>query len=708
MKQRLTLDEGHSAQLHDAVLDKTKLALTIIDYLEHNWAGEYEIKSSQPDIELIKFNCYFDGEESEMDIAIHTTYNVGHVMLELYSPYWMMNKTGRMLQYKADDVHRKHPLDYKKPLLFSFGSKCYFEKNKVQLRITDSQLSDSFSLDTVGSYGSVKCKGPKKEYQVGVRLDNSSFNLTRIVTFTPFYMLINRTKHRIEIAEECESKWLGIDSDQCIPFWPARNSERIVVRIVGCGAAPQKVYFKKQENCLLLHLDNKFGEGQALATISFTVLPDDTPEIDEIVTVTLVNVTTMGVQDQAKGATIDFNKRNALLTILPNDSPYGVVGWHINSLQISLQEPELDAINITLAIIREHGFVGDVVVQYISKPDPLLPPVHQATANQDYSASQGTAIIKENATQALITFTILPDNIPELRESFLVNITSVKLTDTTLVGGQPSVKHLGMELAEITIEENDDPRGIVQFNVTTDETGAVIAYEVALPRNHLQLLVIRSAGKFGEVNVSWEARPGSANFSDFTPAYGSLKFANGDSSALLDIIIVDDNLTEFLETFRVIMTGVTGGAKMGDDIVVTVNIPNNDSPVGVFGFEERSVVGREPQTTDDPAGLVSFTVSRDDGHGSVQLIWQVDDSAIDDIEPLSGTLSFNQTETKKTLMLHIYPDDLMEGEEQYTIRLVSATNGAGISPLYGKCVRFMGQCNNLAIITKKNAGSPWT
>ncbi|XP_041042655.1 vacuolar protein sorting-associated protein 13A isoform X2 [Carcharodon carcharias] len=259
LNQRLTLNEGYSAQLHDAVLDKSKLSLTIIDYLEHNWAGEYDIKSNQTDIELIKFKSYIDGEESEMDIAILTTYNVGHVMLALYSPYWMINKTGRMLQYKADDVHRKHPLDYKKPLLFSFGSKCFFEKNKVQLRITDSQLSDSFSLDTVGSYGSVKCKGPKKEYQVGVRIDNSSFNLTRIVTFTPFHMIINQTKHRIEVAEECESKWLGIDSNQCIPFWPARDSERLVVRIVGCSAAPHKVYFNKQENCLLLHLNNKFG-----------------------------------------------------------------------------------------------------------------------------------------------------------------------------------------------------------------------------------------------------------------------------------------------------------------------------------------------------------------------------------------------------------------------------------------------------------------
>ncbi|XP_067838274.1 adhesion G-protein coupled receptor V1 [Heptranchias perlo] len=426
-----------------------------------------------------------------------------------------------------------------------------------------------------------------------------------------------------------------------------------------------------------------FAESQALTTVSLTVLADNIPEVAEIVTVTLVNVTTMGVQDQAKGAIIDSDKRNAVLTILPNGLPYGVVGWHTDSLYISLQEPELDAINVTLTIIREQGFVGDVAVQYSTKPDLLLLSVNQAAANQDYTTSHGTVIIKENTTQALIRITILPDNIPELRESFLVNITSVKLTDTAFVGGQPSVKRLGMELAEITIEENGDPRGIIQFNVTRDETGAVAAYEVAPPRNLLKLLVIRSSGKFGEVNVAWEALPGSANFSDFTPAYGNFTFADGKSSAFLEIIIVDDNLTEFLETFSVTLTQVTGGAKMGDDIVVTVNIPNNDSPVGMFGFEERSVTVQEPQTFDDRAGLVSFTVSRDDGHGSVQIVWQVDDSAIDDLTPLAGTLSFNQTETKKTLVLRIYPDALLEGEERYMIQLVSATNNAEISPVCG-------------------------
>lgn len=32
--------------------------------------------------------------------------------------------------------------------------------------VTDSELSDQFSIDTVGSHGAVKCKGMHMEYQV--------------------------------------------------------------------------------------------------------------------------------------------------------------------------------------------------------------------------------------------------------------------------------------------------------------------------------------------------------------------------------------------------------------------------------------------------------------------------------------------------------------------------------------------------------------
>lgn len=37
---------------------------------------------------------------------------------------------------------------------------------QVRLMISDSELSDDFSLDTVGSHGHVKCKGRYKDYLV--------------------------------------------------------------------------------------------------------------------------------------------------------------------------------------------------------------------------------------------------------------------------------------------------------------------------------------------------------------------------------------------------------------------------------------------------------------------------------------------------------------------------------------------------------------
>uniref|UniRef100_A0A8V0YK99 Vacuolar protein sorting 13 homolog A n=1 Tax=Gallus gallus TaxID=9031 RepID=A0A8V0YK99_CHICK len=264
-----TLQDGCSAQIHNAVLDQTKLDLQLLNYLDQNWKSEYHIKSNLPDISFITFYCITELDKTELDIAVHVTYSIGQMIIAIHSPYWMVNKTGRMLQYKADGIHRKHPPDYKKPLLFSFQPKNFLQNNKVQLMVTDSELSDQFSLDTVGSHGSVKCKSHKKDYQVGVTINNSSFNITRIVTFTPFFMISNRSKYTLEVAEEGKEKWIPIVLQQkqwerelsgmCIPFWPENDANKLLVRVENSNLPPKKINFDKQENCLLLHLDNKLG-----------------------------------------------------------------------------------------------------------------------------------------------------------------------------------------------------------------------------------------------------------------------------------------------------------------------------------------------------------------------------------------------------------------------------------------------------------------
>ncbi|XP_051279372.1 vacuolar protein sorting-associated protein 13A isoform X1 [Dicentrarchus labrax] len=265
-----TLNPGHSAQLQTAVINQSSLHLCLLNYLSQDWSSEYRLQSDQEEITFIVFQSLRENDEDdgegmerkreELDIAVHIKYDLGQTVVAIHSPYWMMNKTGRLLQYKADEIHRKHALDYDMPLLFSFKPRYFLKNNKVRLMISDSELSDEFSLDTVGSHGDVKCKGRYKDYLVGVKIDASSFSLTRMVTFVPFYMLVNRTKHSVFICEEGQDNWTEAHPEQsAIPFWPENDTKRLKIKVEGCLLPPRTIDFTRPENCLLLHLDNSVG-----------------------------------------------------------------------------------------------------------------------------------------------------------------------------------------------------------------------------------------------------------------------------------------------------------------------------------------------------------------------------------------------------------------------------------------------------------------
>uniref|UniRef100_A0ABM5FTD0 Adhesion G-protein coupled receptor V1 isoform X1 n=1 Tax=Pogona vitticeps TaxID=103695 RepID=A0ABM5FTD0_9SAUR len=426
-----------------------------------------------------------------------------------------------------------------------------------------------------------------------------------------------------------------------------------------------------------------FSEGQVLSTITLTVLADVVPEVAETVVITLTHISTVGIQDPRKGATIDQNRAKAILRILPNDSPYGVVGWHADSLLVKVAEPEDQSTIVTLHVLREQGFVGDISIQLIAQPVFTLPLVNQAIENEDYRLENKTVFMAENTTTTLVTVIILPDIVPELQERFVINITSVKLLDSSLTGGQPTVKRLGLEIAEIIIEENDDPRGIFYFNVTKDMSGTVAGYELPFPDSVIKLPVVRKGGKFGSVNLYWEATPITASLEDFTPSFGNLTFADGQEAGVMEITIIDDDIVEFLEMFNVTLLRVTGGARLGEDVQVTITVPPNDSPVGVFGFEEKEVRVKEPQLIGDPTANAFLTVSRSQGgQGEVRLLWILEEAAKYDLTPLNGTLLFAEMESQKTIVLHAIQDGLLEGDERYTVQLVSMDN-TEISPING-------------------------
>ncbi|KAJ3604248.1 hypothetical protein NHX12_028989, partial [Muraenolepis orangiensis] len=415
-----------------------------------------------------------------------------------------------------------------------------------------------------------------------------------------------------------------------------------------------------------------FLEGQSVAEIRLSVVADGVPEVRERVTVALMDVTTVGLEETAQAAVIDPRRAHALLTILANGSPYGVIGWHVDSLFTGAQEPE----------VREQGSSGAVAVHYQTRPALSQAPANQASAGLDYLAREDTVVMVDGATVVLVTFAVMPDDVPELAERFLVNITGVELVGGSTGPGRPTLKRPSMEVAEVTIEENDDPRGILQFNVSEDALGR--AYEIAPPDNVFRLGVTRLAGTTGRVAVYWEAQPNTAGFDDFSPSAGNVTLMDGQRDATIDITIIDDDEGEAEETFTVSLLRVIGGARLGEVTSVTATIPANDSPLGRFGFQNQEVTVSEPEFTDDPAAVATLSVVRSaGGRGAVTLAWQLEDLARGDLSPLNGTLVFAEMESTKSFTIRALADSVLEGFESFTVRLLPGTSDAVVDPIAG-------------------------
>uniref|UniRef100_A0A8C3RCZ2 Vacuolar protein sorting 13 homolog C n=1 Tax=Cyanoderma ruficeps TaxID=181631 RepID=A0A8C3RCZ2_9PASS len=224
--------------------------LVLLKYQGKDWNGHLKICEGMSEFFPVRFTSH-SASEMTVDVYIHSRRIGSHMVLSVFSPYWIINKTSRVLQYRAEDTHVKHPADYRDIVLFSFKKKNIFSKNKIQLCVSTSAWSSSFSLDTVGSYGCVRCSANTMDYLVGVSIRMSSFNLTRIVTFTPFYTIANKSSLELE---SCVFLVL-----QCLPFWPENSSGELCVRVVGYEKASSPFLFKAQDNGTLLKLEELNG-----------------------------------------------------------------------------------------------------------------------------------------------------------------------------------------------------------------------------------------------------------------------------------------------------------------------------------------------------------------------------------------------------------------------------------------------------------------
>ncbi|XP_068584903.1 intermembrane lipid transfer protein VPS13C isoform X2 [Cebidichthys violaceus] len=251
------LQEGSTSDLLNARVSGEIMSLVLMRYQGRDWHGHVRIEQEMPEFLATCLVCDSD-PNATVDVNVHVTRMASRLVLSLFSPYWIINKTSRVLQYRAEDVSVKHPADYRDIILFSFRKKNLFSKSKLQLCVSTSSWSDGFSLDTVGSYGCVRCPANNMDFLVGVSIQMSSFNITRIVTMSPFYTLVNKSSYELEVGEvtsQTSTRWHYISSTECLPLWPENSSGKLCVRVVGSESTSKFFFFNRQDNGTLLSLD---------------------------------------------------------------------------------------------------------------------------------------------------------------------------------------------------------------------------------------------------------------------------------------------------------------------------------------------------------------------------------------------------------------------------------------------------------------------
>ncbi|XP_011874480.1 PREDICTED: vacuolar protein sorting-associated protein 13C isoform X2 [Vollenhovia emeryi] len=277
--QESLLEASASLQLPTIDPVKSNIIIKLPNYLEKDWSCKGEIVANPPEFAVWSFESFDSVQKVILDLGMHTSYKHSSIVMALYCPFWMLNKTGLMLSYRKSSKGGKehsspikttddylnvlyHPEHFKGPILFSFRSKAFFGKKKAMIRVEDGEWSDKFSIDVAGSEGVVACKYNGMIYQIGVNNQLTYNSLTKQITFTPYYILINNADFLIECQEgdRPADPAVKVPPGECAALWPRTEHENKTLKAKVAGQ-PEKTaaFIYTDSHTTLLKLDNKYG-----------------------------------------------------------------------------------------------------------------------------------------------------------------------------------------------------------------------------------------------------------------------------------------------------------------------------------------------------------------------------------------------------------------------------------------------------------------
>ena len=207
-------------------------------------------------------------------------------------------------------------------------------------------------------------------------------------------------------------------------------------------------------------------------------------------------------------------------------------------------------------------------------------------------------------------------------------------------------------------------------------------------RRPIEATVIRTGDITGAASVDYATSNGSATApQDYISVSGTLNFQPGEISKIIQIPLVDDTITEPLESFSLTLSNVTGMATLGSPSVATIFIAASD-PLPTVQFSSSGFSAGEGvqsfQITVTRAGNTqsssSVAYATSDGAGSDNCsATNGNASSRCDYLTTIGTLHFAASETSKIISIPVVDDVYVEPNESFIVTLsnpVGATLGS--------------------------------
>ncbi|XP_069750187.1 sodium/calcium exchanger 2-like isoform X2 [Narcine bancroftii] len=206
-------------------------------------------------------------------------------------------------------------------------------------------------------------------------------------------------------------------------------------------------------------------------------------------------------------------------------------------------------------------------------------------------------------------------------------------------------------------------------------------YECVEGCGAVRLAVLREGGRAdGPLDVDYRTEDGTARAgSDYEPAEGTLRFGPGERRLELTVQVLDDEVGEPDEFFRVRLAEPRSpGARLGPHGLVTVTILDDDQ-AGCFSFEQPA------QRVSESAGVLGARVVRSSGaRGAVLLPYGTAEGtarAGRDFVGRTGTLLFGDGETQKIIEVQIIEDEDYEKNKNFFIELGEPQLAQGVHPM---------------------------